>query len=84
MSFIKLLTKYSHHQFELDGFGSFSEIIFSQLSENILKLNKGFAVTKEYVDDNTFLGVFESPYTKLIILYNSDGSFISKKEEIWK
>lgn len=84
MSFIKLIIQKNKDHFELDGLGSFNELSFSQISEKILNLNKAFAIRKEYVANDTFLGVFESPHTKLIILYSSDGSFISKKEEIWK
>ena len=71
-------------EFELSSIGSLEDLSFSQLSEKILMLNKGFAVKKENIDMGSFLGIFESPNTKLIILYNTDGKFISRKKEIWK
>jgi hypothetical protein len=71
-------------ELELSNIGSFDDFSFSQLSEKILMLNKGFTVKKENIDMGSFMGVFESPKTKLCILYNTDGKFISRKEEIWK
>lgn len=84
MSLFKFLFKSTYDQFELSNIGSFDSLTFDALSSKILILNKGFTVRKQTIENGFFLGIFESPHTKLSILYAPDGSFISKKEETWK
>lgn len=83
-SILNILFNLKHDEFELGSIGSFDTLTFAQLSDKILMLNKGFTVKKENIDVDSFLGVFESPNSKLTIIYCFDGTFISKKEDIWK
>ena len=84
MSLFTLFNSHKKGEFELDTIGLLSEYSFTQLEEKILLLNKRFTVKKESIGAETFLAVFESPRTKLSLIYSSDGKFISKKSEIIK
>ena len=77
----KRMINCKEEEFELDTIGRFSELSFAQLTVKILMLKKGFTVKKENIDSKTFLAVFESPKTKLSLLYDSNGKFLSNQSE---
>jgi hypothetical protein len=70
--------------FELETIKDLSQFSFSELSQKIINLNRGFIVNIVDHEQDTFLAVFESASTKLEILYTKEGSFIKKINEFWK
>lgn len=84
MSLFTLFNCHKKDEFELDTIGRFNESSFAELVVKILMLKRGFTVTTENIDTETFLAIFESPRTKLVLIYRLDGKFISKKIEILK
>jgi hypothetical protein len=73
-----------NRSYELDSIKDFNDYTFSELAVKILYLNKGFSVQRSNQTSDSFLGIFESERTKLVLIYNSDGIFVAKISEIWK
>lgn len=84
MNMLRLFKNSKKHDFELDSIGSLAESSFAQMVVKVLSLKRGFTVSTENIDNETFIAVFESARTKLTLVYGLDGKFVSKKSEIFK
>jgi len=78
--FINLFRK---NRFEYQNLKNFNLYTFEELKDEIQFINPSIDIKIVKHDVNAFTASFISSRSRLVILYDNEGKFISKVSEIW-